>query len=387
MAEHRHVADCGERVLLTVPQLEATSSPYRELMALCKGLTRRGFRLDVCSLRPNGSDITGSQLAAMGVGWFVARFRPAEYGLSGWLEFLKYRRVIRGRGRYAIHHSLDFTSMPLEAWSSPSFADHFLFTQRSMNRNGYRWALKARARRAGVVVGISEGVCGYLRSLQVAPSKIRRVYNGFHLSVPQGVKAAVPGILCVAHLQRGKRQIDLIRAVARVRERQSDIMLRLVGEAYDTEYEHQLRLECRRLSLEKHVQFLGRRTDVPALLAQSSILVSCSETEALGTSIIEAMKVGVPVVSSRAEGPSEFLVHQENAWLVDTGDVAGFAEGILNLLENETLRQRLVDRARATAERLFSPEPMVEAYAAIYRELLARGCASDRKCQTLRGAS
>lgn len=47
------------RVLLTVPHLTATASPYRQMYALASYLPRDEFELTICSLRENGYEKTG----------------------------------------------------------------------------------------------------------------------------------------------------------------------------------------------------------------------------------------------------------------------------------------------------------------------------------------
>ena len=69
------------RVLLTVPDLDCTGSPYRETMAIARYLPRDEFRLTICSLRDTGARKTAPLLEGYGVKHMVARFRAVVHGV------------------------------------------------------------------------------------------------------------------------------------------------------------------------------------------------------------------------------------------------------------------------------------------------------------------
>src|SRR5271155_1571683 len=73
------------KVLLTVPNLDATASPFREAMGLARYLPSSGFALTICALRPDGVSEGPPALAAAGVKCFTARFRPRGKNLRAFL--------------------------------------------------------------------------------------------------------------------------------------------------------------------------------------------------------------------------------------------------------------------------------------------------------------
>ena len=64
------------RVLLTVPHLHSTQSPYREMIAIVRYLPRTEFELTVCALRDTPNEDTVSVLNLYRIPWMIARFRP-----------------------------------------------------------------------------------------------------------------------------------------------------------------------------------------------------------------------------------------------------------------------------------------------------------------------
>jgi glycosyltransferase involved in cell wall biosynthesis len=97
------------------------------------------------------------------------------------------------------------------------------------------------------------------------------------------------------------------------------------------------------------VAFLGRRDDVPGLLAQSRVFLLTSPDEGMSIALLEAMTVGVvPVVPDVGE-LGDAVRHGENGFMVATRQSEDFVEPIVTLLEDEPLRTRLGARARTWA--------------------------------------
>lgn len=83
------------------------------------------------------------------------------------------------------------------------------------------------------------------------------------------------------------------------------------------------------------------------LYNQSSIFLHTSSSEGFGLPPGEAMACGSAVVATRNRGVLEYL-HEDNAVLVDVGDVDALAAGITSLVRDRALRMRLVDAGLAT---------------------------------------
>jgi glycosyltransferase involved in cell wall biosynthesis len=97
----------------------------------------------------------------------------------------------------------------------------------------------------------------------------------------------------------------------------------------DGPLEGELRPQVRRLRLDTRVHFLGRRADVPGLLAGPDVLVLPSLFEGLPLAVLEAMPAGVPVVPPGVTGTTEAIEDGATGRLVPPGDPAALAAGVV----------------------------------------------------------
>ncbi len=106
--------------------------------------------------------------------------------------------------------------------------------------------------------------------------------------------------------------------------------------------------------------------DMPFLYSYISrsggCLLSTSLLEGLGNHILEAMACNCPVISSNSLGKNEIITHNKNGLLYETGDINGAKKWLLELLQNKTLRDRVIYEANETIQKKFSKEKYVENY-------------------------
>lgn len=357
-------------VLLTVPDLTCTASPWREMMGLAKYLPKERFRLTVCSLRANGIDETSPLLGQLGVPCFVARFRPRGRKVRHFLGVLKDMRALRSAGPFDIQHSMDFTSSPIEALASVRHASRFVFTQRNMNLNGSRTGLKIKTRWAATIACVSEAVKRYVQEL-ASYGRYKVIYPGLDaVAVRPASPASRPSrpfrIVMVSNLVPLKRIRDGVVALSRLAQDPGAIRLDLVGAPMDSRYVAYLKSEIDRLRLTACVRFLGPRSDVIELMGNYDALLHTAESEAFGVTLIEAMAVGLPVIAPDIQGPSESIEDGVSGLLVPVGDVAGYAGALRKLMESPELAQNLAAAGRKRVETHFTARRMAEEYAEFY---------------------
>jgi glycosyltransferase involved in cell wall biosynthesis len=184
----------------------------------------------------------------------------------------------------------------------------------------------------------------------------------------------------VAALVPHKGQRYLVDAVALVLRRVPDARFLIVGEG---ELEGALQRQIKRLHLEKHVVLTGFRPDVLSLHKSFDLFVMSSVTEGLGTSALDAMACGRPVVATRAGGLSEVVVDGDTGLLVPIRDPVALAEGISRLLEDPALRDRYGKGARTRARATFNADRMVDETLLAYDHLVD----TDRGADTARRAA
>jgi glycosyltransferase involved in cell wall biosynthesis len=125
------------------------------------------------------------------------------------------------------------------------------------------------------------------------------------------------------------------------------------------------------LGIHHRVHFAGQRDDASSILAASSILLLPSRWEGMPNVVLEAMAAAKPIVATRVAGVSQLLGPSFQQQSADCGDVDGFAERVIHVLQDEAEADRLGRRNRARAAERFSLNAMVQAYAQLYESLVS----------------
>ncbi len=170
----------------------------------------------------------------------------------------------------------------------------------------------------------------------------------------------------VAALVPHKGQRHLIEAARLVVQQVPDARFIIAGEG---ELRPTLERQIKEYHLEKHVLLAGFRPDVLSLHKAFDIFVMSSVTEGLGTSLLDAMAAGKPIVATRAGGIPEVVADRETGILVLPRDDQALADAIVHLLKDETLRREMGHAGRARARTLFSAERMVQNTLQVYQRV------------------
>lgn len=183
------------------------------------------------------------------------------------------------------------------------------------------------------------------------------------LGIPEGVPVAGT----VTRLCRQKDPETLLRAARLTAELQPDARFVVVG---DGPLRPQVERLLDELDLRDHVTLLGRRSDVEALLPGFDAFVLSSRWEGLPRVVIEAIAVGVPVVSTDVGGIAEAVEDQVSGLLVPPGDAVSLANALVRVLAEPGLGARLRANA-ATRVDEFDVGTMTDSLDDLYSGLLA----------------
>jgi L-malate glycosyltransferase len=171
----------------------------------------------------------------------------------------------------------------------------------------------------------------------------------------------------VAALVAHKGQRHLVNAVPLVLREEPDARFVILGEGpLRSQLEHQIRT----LHLEKHVVLPGFRNDVLSCMKGFDLFVMSSETEGLGTSLLDAMAAGKATIGTDVGGIPEAIEDRVSGLIVPPSDPASLARAIVKLLKDEALAKRMGQAGLTRARRLFSVEKMVDGTIQAYRRLL-----------------
>jgi lipopolysaccharide heptosyltransferase II len=162
--------------------------------------------------------------------------------------------------------------------------------------------------------------------------------------------------------------------MAKVLRQKSFVRVRVVGDAplNKTAYKESLLLLVKRLGIADKVDFMGNRSDIPNMLAESDVVVLSTVTqEAFGRVLIEAQAVGVPVIATKVGGVVDIVEHEKTGLLVLPKDPDGIAAAVLRLMNEPKLVDEMILEARRRVEEKYTLGVMAERTLAVYDEVRA----------------
>jgi len=126
------------------------------------------------------------------------------------------------------------------------------------------------------------------------------------------------------------------------------------------------------LDVEEHVFFAGRvsRELVVEYLKISDVFVLNTNYEGMSHVLLEAMKVGVPIITTKAGGNPETIKDKETGLLIDYRDKVQWIDAINKILDNPELSEKLVNNAKEDLKR-FNWDNLVQETIKIFEEIYA----------------
>lgn len=249
--------------------------------------------------------------------------------------------------------------LAVRSWPVPVVSTRHFGGRRGTSLGG-RLAAPLVERRVSAQIAISEYVAGLIGG----PSTV------VHHGVPS--TAASPSslgreqtVLVVQRLEAEKATDVAVRAFARGRLSRRGWRLDIAGEGAARPQLERLAVS---LGIASATRFLGRRSDVPALMRRAGIFLATCPVEGLGLSVLEAMAAGLPVVAARAGGHLETVGAVPGAALF--GDVAEAALQLARLADEPRERERYGGALQRLQRERFTVETQALATEAVYRSVL-----------------
>lgn len=169
-----------------------------------------------------------------------------------------------------------------------------------------------------------------------------------------GLEQAFPVVGYVGRIMPEKDLETWLRAAAVVANKYPDAHFVMVGEGRDGTTQRQLQSLAATLGIAQRVIFTGYRDSLLPAYASLDLFMLSSRREGLPNSILEAMAMGLPVVTTDVAGAKELVIDGETGFVLPQGDVHGLAQAAQALVENDNLRLRMGRAGRERIEREFS---------------------------------
>jgi glycosyltransferase involved in cell wall biosynthesis len=205
-----------------------------------------------------------------------------------------------------------------------------------------------------ISAGVKRGFANYSgcdeKSILLCPNAVD-IARMNHLAVEPGIatpKKADIRVVSVARLVPQKALHVLIQALSEIPTSEVSWECFLLGEG---PLENSLKAQVNQLGVAERVAFLGSSRNPAAWIKSADIFVLPSAWEPFGIVLLEAMSLGIAVITSDSDGARELVTDGEDAWVFPVGDVAELKHRIRELSRDANKRTQLARKARLTARR------------------------------------
>jgi glycosyltransferase involved in cell wall biosynthesis len=334
-----------------------------------RGLRERGHQVELLAAKD-------SPLAQRASAAGIAVHQVSRCGLRI-SAVLKLRALLK-QNRYEIIH-LNEAHALTAAWMAQAHKKLPLVISRRIGHPLWQnWVSRARFDALSRFLATSEEIKQTLIDSHIPGEKISIVNEGVEITPPItdeerararahfGIQDTQFLFGNVAVFVPEKGQHHLIEALPIVRAKYPETRVLLAG---DGACRADLESLAKRLGQQDAVLFPGFLRDVAQVYAALDAFAFPSEYEGLGTSLLVALAMGLPVISTHQGSLAEVVDH-ERTGLAAKPNGPEFAAAMLRLIEDAALRQRIGEEARHEAERRFSVARMVENTVRIYEDVL-----------------
>ncbi|MHB1277390.1 MAG: glycosyltransferase [Bacteroidia bacterium] len=228
------------------------------------------------------------------------------------------------------------------------------------------------------IICVSEAVKRILQKDIRNKSLLRVVYDGIDVDAfakPGGNQLRRefhldPDIAIVANIAALTQQKDyftFIDTAALLEKEGPDAIYFAFGEGAQRE---KLEAYAREKGLKGKIHFAGFRKDIRVILPEVDVLLFSSETEGLGTTILDCFAAGVAVVSTDAGGIPEIMIHQKTGWMGKVKDPGSLAEGVKIALTEPGIKRQWIEEGKKRVQ-LFRRSITAKNTLDIYQEIKA----------------
>lgn len=315
---------------------------------LCDGLNARGVRAQITWLPPRAEYLPHTVSIPEPPAW------ASVVHVNTWLHF---RFLPEGLPVVAtVHHAIH----------DPSLRGYKSFLQGMYHR---RWIAPMETRvmrRADQIVAVS-GFAAQMARQTLHDANMKVVHNGVDVSPAvdgrRGVGQHQPFRLLYVGAWRKMKGVDLLAPI-----------MRELGDRFLLSYTGGPSARKSRAVMPSNTIDIGRLSSeqVKAAMTDADALLLPSRSEGFGLVAIEAMSCGLPVIAARGTSLTELISDGRTGILCARDDVTEFVSAVRRLADCAQLASSISSAARKVALSRFGLETMVDAYAAIYRDVIRK---------------
>ena len=371
------------RVLFAIDQLILGGSEL-QLIALMRGLDRRMYEVFFCHLRPNGVEVNGIDL---GETTTVCLNRSRRYEPT---LLWRLGSLIREKQIHILYTVLSTADIWGRLAGVMAGVPAMVCRKGTVLPGGDRGNYEAffdrllRSYTACVIANSRVAMEELIQSRRALRGKTAVIYNGTDLrrftppsqEMVRGARAKLeidPNAFVVGgvgRLDAEKGWHSVLEAMAWLRGEQTEEIKCII--AGDGPMMPSLKGSVARLGLEDRVVLLGRRTDVPEVMACMDVVVLASEREGIPNVLCEAMAMGKPVIATDVGGVRELVVDEECGLLVEPRNRTQLGSAIRRMLGQRPSLSRWGIPGRRRVEELFSLERMVTDTHRVFQRIMAK---------------
>jgi glycosyltransferase involved in cell wall biosynthesis len=376
------------KILFLITQLEYAGA-QKAMLVLASELKNRGYFVSVATMYDKAGcitefnqrynlDIIDLKMKGKGKPNILIQFAEAMGG--SWKLFWLMRRENFDILQTYSHYSNMLG--PFIAWLA---GVRIRLSSQRVSLRGYpRWLLLldrlvANSFLVDTMVTVSDGTLKFCVAQGISRGKLVNIYNGIdtkifkpnllsnsqlqHLRQDLNLAENEHVIVTVARLHSQKGHKYLLKAIPSILEKYPQTKFLLIGDGVERSKLEKLASD---LNIANNIAFLGVRKDIPEILNISTLFVLPSLWEGLPNSVLEAMAVGLPVVTTDIDGCSELIVNEETGILIPPADSDAIENAVCRLLSDRGLRSRICLASIERAIIHFSLEQNIKSYVELY---------------------
>ena len=234
-----------------------------------------------------------------------------------------------------------------------------------------KWLNKKTYSNASALVGISTLIANQIRDkrwgeVNQIPSTLAHLETDHKEG--EAFRNAFPGKTIIGHVgalvDKHKGQKVLIEAASLLEKSHPDLHIVFFGDGADKE-------ELESLSKDiKNITWMGFKPKIGDYLPYFDLFAFPSRNEGLGSTLLDVMDAGVPIIASNVGGIPDIVIDNETGILIEANDSSALKDAIIKLSSDKELQTRLIEGAKKQIEN-YTPQKMAERYFSIYKKITA----------------